>query len=300
MRENRKCLVCHSAVSDTKALEQHFASHDLSEVRRFHCHLCDLKFVKFSTLSRHQLRVHLNKTNKNLRLQSWKELKDLRSEAKVLLEQSRQNLDENEEETTRHSNIEEEDSSSANCEESMATDPIKKQKKSYKCLVDGCMKTFQHLTSLIMHGRCVHSDERTFTCEICSKSFKTSSNLNVHIKMHKNQRDHPCNMCTQSFFTSSHLKAHIRVHLNMTNYECADPECGKTFIHLSSYKKHLNFHKGIKSHHCTVCERKFSQLCHLREHLKIHSNERSHICAICNKAFRRPDTLRIHQRRHES
>lgn len=297
MTESVKCLVCQSKFSDVSQLREHFESHDLSKVRRFPCHLCDLKFIKFSTLVKHQLIVHLKKSYQGLK--ASQQLIDLRNEAEALSQDlpSVDPLDDLSEPSNNDG-----ENSSENQPEPNVEDQKKEQKilNTHKCLVEGCEKTFNNATSLKMHGKCVHSDERSFTCDICSKSFKTSSNLNVHIKIHKNQRDHPCNMCSMSFFTSSHLKAHIGVHLNVTNYECSEPECGKTFIHLSSYKKHLNFHKGIKSHVCGICERSFSQLCHLREHLKIHTNERSHICPDCNKAFRRPDTLRIHRKRHES
>lgn len=286
-----KCVVCDKK-SEESELQNHFLIHDLSEIPRFSCHLCSISFLRFSTLENHLRRVHL-KQNVSRCLENSHELQELRREAqryqqKSLVLDVASSLGDNEDEDEEEYQQTEDDTSPQS----------EKASKTYTCKVEGCSKTFKHLTSFIMHGKCIHSDERPFTCDICSKSFKTSSNLNVHIKMHKNQRDHQCTRCPQSFFTSSHLKAHLKIHLKEAIYKCV--ECGKSFIHLSSYKKHQNFHQGIKSHQCTICNRNFAQQCHLRAHIRIHTNEKSHICDKCSKAFRRADTLRVHQKTHES
>lgn len=314
MKSQLNCLLCKNVSVDLKDLELHFKTHSLTETQRFPCHLCDLKFLKFSTLSKHHQLVHLKQTVSRTYRNSIDYL-NLKQEAEVGQEFGSQDdvqgselslddfvdfqdfdfVDDNKDQVKDDPRDKEPEDLKAS-----EVSPKKETRKSFTCEVQGCFKTFHHLTSFIMHGKCVHSDERSFTCEICSKSFKTRSNLNVHIKMHNNQRDHNCSMCPLSFFTTSHLKAHLKVHLKETTYTCEVPGCGKKFIHSSSFKKHQNFHNGVKNHHCNVCERNFSQACHLREHLKIHSDERHHMCSECGKAFRRPDTLRIHQRTHKS
>lgn len=288
MKNFLKCLTCSDLSPNVVGLESHYKSHELSEIKRFSCHLCSLKFLKFSTLESHLQLVHLKKKlfqlNQNLAIRTIR--KDVEEEFNKLAQPS--DDDENHEDDCR--DVEDQVDKSPQ--------PSLLQKKTYACTIEGCSKIFQHLTSFTMHKKCVHSDERSFFCEICSKAFKTSSNLNVHIKMHNNQRDHKCTECAQAFYTSSHLKAHKKIHLNEFNYKCDVAGCEKSFIHLSSYKKHKTFHSGIKNHQCRVCLHTFSQACHLREHLKIHADERNHVCGTCNKAFRRPDTLRIHQRTH--
>lgn len=304
MKSKLNCMICDQASNNVYELEQHFKNHDPSEIRRFSCHLCSLKFLKISTLEKHLLLVHLKKSLSEFNRHSY-ELRSLRLEVKLAIDKVRQDNDEPGENESLDLPLDEIREIDIDFDITPADKPevspqLEKdmKPKTYTCPVDGCAKSFRHLTSFIMHEKCVHSEIRSFTCEICSKSFKTSSNFNVHVKIHKNQRDHQCNMCSQSFFTSSHLKAHIKVHLNEPSFKCDVPECGKTFIHSSSFKKHKAYHSGEKSHQCGICQRTFSQACHLRQHLKIHSNERNHVCGQCGKAFARPDTLRIHERTH--
>lgn len=319
MKPQLKCLICKKESPNSAELETHFKNHELSEIQRFPCHLCSLKFVKFSTLEKHLQIVHLEKKQWN-KSDKCDELNSLRQEVKNLCstigkkpetksinveESSAQKAEEKIKSTTERLD-DDDDSFEGNdtIDETLADDSEsqveEKKEKFYRCTFDGCSSVLRHQSSFIMHERCVHREEKPFTCEICSKSFKTISNLNVHIKMHKNQRDHLCIICNQAFFTSSHLKAHIKIHSKEVGYRCEVAGCSKTFIHQSSFKKHQIFHSGVRNHQCGICQRDFSQACHLREHLKIHSNERNHICGLCRKAFRRPDTLRIHLNTHAS
>lgn len=284
-----QCLACKLDVESLQELEGHYGSHDHSELERFSCHLCDLKFLKMSSMVKHLQLVHLKtQTRSFTRLRS--ELKRIKADALKQLAVGDDPFEEVEENVIHPD------------DEAAETDCLssEKRRKSYICEFEDCKKVFVHQTSYIMHGRCVHSELRNFSCDQCPKSFKTSSNLYVHIKQHNNQRDHSCHLCPLSFYTSSHLKAHLKIHSNCVRYFCDVEGCGKSFIHLSSYKKHVNFHRGLKAHQCHVCQRHFAQLCHLREHLKIHTNERNHCCPTCKKAFRRADTMRIHLKTHDS
>lgn len=288
-----QCLVCRLSV-DNGELEKHFRSHDHSEFERFSCHLCVLKFLKFSSLVKHLHLVHSKaKTRSFSRFCS--EMRKIKEDAyKQLPGSDILSEDAFEEVELDVSHLDNDETAENDCLSS------EQARKSYVCEFEDCKKVFVHYTSYVSHGKCVHSELRNFTCDQCPKSFKTSSNLYVHLKQHNNQRDHSCQLCPLSFFTSSHLKAHLKIHSKETRYSCDVEGCGKSFIHLSSFKKHVNFHRGLKAHQCNVCQRHFSQSCHLREHLKTHTNERNHRCPTCQKAFRRPDTMRIHLKTHDS
>jgi Zinc finger, C2H2 type len=274
-----KCILCRKKIENIEKLETHFKSHSLTEKHRFYCHLCEIKFLKFSSLKNHLNFKHLNK-RKSKSLKISRELDDIINEAHSFAQ-------------------EDSDFDGFDHNDSFNNAEPLQQQKLFKCTVSGCPKTFQQDTLFAKNRNCGHSNIlKNYCCQFCSKSFKTLSVLNVHIKMHMNQRDHNCDNCEKSFFTSSHLKAHSKIHMKeVYSYKCSVLECGKTFIHLSSFKKHQNFHQGIKNNQCSICKRSFSQRCHLTQHLKTHSDERKYVC-FCKKGFKRPDTLRVHQKVH--
>ena len=53
-----------------------------------------------------------------------------------------------------------------------------------------------------------------------------------------------------------------------SSYKC--PVCDKTFLHNSSYNRHMKLHQGVFSHICAVCGRKFTR----REHFVRHKCNR--------------------------
>jgi KRAB domain-containing zinc finger protein len=281
------CLVFYcnpyKVMQKTDEIINELYKHSIAHTHRlFYCHFCKMKFYLLRTLKRHLYFVHLNNKAVKSFVKSCR-LSDIEKEAQIM-------------EIEKNSDFDGDSLNDDNGLEIQNNPEQKREERLFKCSFSGCQTSFRHRTSFIMHEKCVHSTQRNFFCHLCSKSFKTTSVLNVHIKMHTNLRDHSCLHCTKSFFTSSHLKAHLKIHMKILKFECELPGCKKRFIHLSSFKKHQNFHLGIRSFICHICKKKFSQLCHLREHIKTHSEERLYTCQQCNKAFRRRDTLRIHQK----
>ncbi|XP_068106370.1 zinc finger and BTB domain-containing protein 12 isoform X1 [Hyperolius riggenbachi] len=99
-----------------------------------------------------------------------------------------------------------------------------------------------------------------------------------------------CCKCDESFQGVEKLVFHMRAK----HFVFMCPRCGKQFNHSSNLNRHMNVHRGVKSHTCNICGKCFTQKSTLHDHLNLHSGERPYRCSYCDVRFAHKPAIRRH------
>ena len=148
-----------------------------------------------------------------------------------------------------------------------------------------CQKTFNTSTKCLRHIRTVHNETRNHKCKFCEKSFKIKDHLIAHINRN---HLHKCEFCEEQFSKRIELKIHIKsVHGNpnkILNHKCQ--LCDTTFKSKCSLKKHVNYvHEGLKKHQCNICGQLFNEKYKIKNHIERVHEEQEYKCKDCDKVF---------------
>ena len=80
----------------------------------------------------------------------------------------------------------------------------------YKCEFVGCDREFTSKSKMTAHIKTVHRDIRTYKCEYCEKSFKTTDARKAHTMIHTGERPFRCSKCGKGFIQATPWKTHLR------------------------------------------------------------------------------------------
>lgn len=167
--------------------------------------------------------------------------------------------------------------------------------KSFHCLL--CQKTFEqksvYQSHLRSHGK---EGEDPYRCNICNKTFAVPARLTRHYRTHTGEKPYQCEYCNKSFSVKENLSVHRRIHTKERPYKC--DVCERAFEHSGKLHRHMRIHTGERPHKCSVCAKTFIQSGQLVIHMRTHTGEKPYVCKACGKGFTCSKQLKVHTRTH--
>lgn len=195
----------------------------------------------------------------------------------------------------------------------------------HRCHV--CNKVFAQAGILQRHVKMQHNEKMNLTCEICFKSFRFPSDLDIHRSCHDPSRPFPCNSCKMRFLTAKALTIHHRMaHLHAqppnskessVKAKTEQPEvyrcepCDKTYMLKKSYMKHCkikhkeDFIKTLADNELKKSSGSASQESDEEDSRNFEDDSDNDSdsapyfpCHVCGKTFLTSESLEDHQRCH--
>ncbi|KAG8435749.1 hypothetical protein GDO86_013624 [Hymenochirus boettgeri] len=178
-------------------------------------------------------------------------------------------------------------------------DDHQKDGKTYRCRM--CSITFFSKSEMQIHSKS-HTEAKPHKCPHCSKTFANSSYLAQHVRIHSGAKPYTCTYCQKSFRQLSHLQQHTRIHTGDRPYKCVHPGCDKAFTQLSNLQSHRRQHNKDKPFKCHNCHRAYTDASALEVHLSTHTVKHAKVytCSICSRAYTSETYLMKHMRKHNA
>ncbi|XP_043942984.1 zinc finger protein 845-like [Protopterus annectens] len=200
-------------------------------------------------------------------------------------------------------------SKSLECATSLATQEslvMHTENKTYRC--DECSKCFSAQSQLLSH-QLMHSGEKPYECTENSKFFTTQQRLAHQQGIHSGKKKYKCTECGKGFIFQRRLVRHQAAHTTEKQHQCT--ECGRCFTRNSNLIRHYIIHRGKttypkdlekvnlkKPYKCDEFSKCYRDRSSLRCHQKSHTREKLYKCTDCNKCFTLLYKLKTHQRIH--
>ena len=167
----------------------------------------------------------------------------------------------------------------------------------FKC--QNCSYSTVQKTALIKHQMARHSDI-TFSCRVCSKSFKWEIDLQRHQLKHKGVK-FTCEVCDKNFSEKRLLSLHKRTHHEKVVHKCNFDGCDFETTFVSSICTHKkNVHEGI-IFYCEFCNYKSPRKGDVTRHMtSLHAKIKKHKCDYCDYRSYRLYSVKLHvSKRHQ-
>ncbi|XP_072319080.1 uncharacterized protein [Eucyclogobius newberryi] len=130
---------------------------------------------------------------------------------------------------------------------------------------DEFVRKRENAQSLTYDDKEAGTQDRPFSCSVCTKTFPQKRNLKSHMRVHTGERPYHCVPCGLSFKFQQNFSQHdLTVHRKDKPFRCR--VCKKDFVDKGEMIAHRNSHNSSIS--CSTCNKTFTCKKYLRRHLE--------------------------------
>ena len=138
----------------------------------------------------------------------------------------------------------------------------KKRPVVKKCSL--CSESFDSQLELNLHTKSVHKYRFLCSSRQCGKTFGSLETLKKHMLRHGDMK-FLCQVFGQNFPFASDLASHESIHSEEKKFKCTYPKCNKRYKTKAEYNRHYNYRhkqKSVESQEikCKMCNKMFSEV----------------------------------------
>ena len=138
----------------------------------------------------------------------------------------------------------------------------KKRPVVKKCSL--CSESFDSQLELNLHTKSVHKYRFLCSSRQCGKTFGSLETLKKHMLRHGDMK-FLCQVFGQNFPFASDLASHEIIHSEEKKFKCTYPKCDKRYKTKAEYNRHYNYRHKQKSAEsqeikCKICNKMFSEV----------------------------------------
>ncbi|EAT33512.1 AAEL014210-PA [Aedes aegypti] len=279
-KRSRRCHHegCNQIFRTPNLLLRHLATRHATIYKGFECGICDQKFQLAEDCERHRKTLHPKPFSCFACGQYFAFKKDLLEHRTV--EHSAWEVDWGEDD-------DDDESETDDSEQDTSTD-------SEECSESDTRDSFEKL------------NEGQYGCALCRCSFKSSHDLNIHVRSHTEANAFKCLIegCEKIYSDATDRNKHTRRHLHLLERSDVTKSnvckfCNKAFEDSVTLQRHISVHVAQEpSFHwysCELCEEQFTTAQQHRLHMNRHKGQKPFKCSECGEGF----TSRYNRNRHE-
>ena len=168
----------------------------------------------------------------------------------------------------------------------------KKRPVFKKCSL--CSESFDSQLELNLHTKSVHKCRFLCSSRQCGKPFGNLETLEKHMLRHGEMK-YLCQVCGHNFPFASDLASHESIHSEEKKFKCTYPKCGKRYKTKNTIAIIITgTNKSQQSRRKLRCDKIFSKVKYLKEHMKSHKDNLPFGCHYCGKCFKWRSGHKLH------